>query len=137
MGSPGQNRGVQGENPLPPCAHEGACELRTFYFDVPAAALYTLAREAVQSLDPVATEEVADKRLTSVHPVVVFKDDLDVHVQESGEGALIHLRSASRVGRYDFGVNARRIRNLMRALNELVVAYRLEHLTPDRSASPG
>ncbi len=133
----GENREAQSENPLPPCSDSRACELRTFYFDVPAGKLHALAKEAVRSLDPVEIRDVSDVRLSSVHRVLVFKDDLDVQVQGAGEGALIHLRSASRFGRYDFGVNSRRIRRLMRTLNELVAAYRLEHLTPDRSASPG
>lgn len=50
-------------------------------------------------------------------PVVVFTDDLQVVLRQSGAGhTLLDVRSASRVGRGDLGENKRHIRQLLRAL---------------------
>ncbi|MEX0744637.1 MAG: DUF1499 domain-containing protein [Phycisphaeraceae bacterium] len=51
-------------------------------------------------------------------PVFQFADDLELVIDEAQRQ--VHLRSASRVGRYDFGVNRRRVRRLTRALRGLV-----------------
>jgi uncharacterized protein (DUF1499 family) len=51
-------------------------------------------------------------------PVVVFTDDLEVYVQETEKGVSIDAKSNSRVGRSDFGENARHIRQLLTALDE-------------------
>ena len=45
-----------------------------------------------------------------------FKDDIVIRVVALGAGSRVDLRSASRVGRGDFGVNARRVRKFLRAL---------------------
>ena len=45
-----------------------------------------------------------------------FKDDMVVRIQESGEGTRVDVRSMSRVGRSDLGVNAKRIRTFMARL---------------------
>lgn len=63
--------------------------------------------------DPVSGEirAVADVLLTP------FKDDVTVQVAREGEGAIVNVWSRSRVGRADLGVNARRIRGYLRALD--------------------
>jgi uncharacterized protein (DUF1499 family) len=42
-----------------------------------------------------------------------FKDDVVVRVRASGSGSLVDVRSVSRVGVSDIGVNARRIGELL------------------------
>lgn len=51
-------------------------------------------------------------------PVVVFTDDLEVYIRETGDGVAIDAKSNSRVGRSDFGENARHINQLFNALDE-------------------
>lgn len=41
-----------------------------------------------------------------------FKDDVVIRIQETSDGAAVDVRSKSRVGRSDIGVNAKRIRAL-------------------------
>ena len=43
-------------------------------------------------------------------PVIRFRDDVVVEVRPDDGGSAVHVRSRSRVGRMDFGTNARRIR---------------------------
>jgi uncharacterized protein (DUF1499 family) len=45
-----------------------------------------------------------------------FKDDIVIRIRPAGGGSRVDLRSVSRVGRSDLGVNARRIREFMRQL---------------------
>ena len=47
-----------------------------------------------------------------------FKDDVVVRVSPHGEGSRIDVRSKSRIGRSDFGANAKRIRDYFRKLDE-------------------
>jgi uncharacterized protein (DUF1499 family) len=50
---------------------------------------------------------------------VGFVDDVHVEVVPHGKnGALVSLRSASRVGLSDFGTNGRRLRAFLAALDE-------------------
>jgi uncharacterized protein (DUF1499 family) len=57
---------------------------------------------------------------TATTPWFGFKDDVVVRVAADGEGTKVDVRSASRVGRSDLGVNAHRIRALTRALRGAV-----------------
>lgn len=43
----------------------------------------------------------------------VFKDDVNIAVEAQEHGSVLHVRSASRVGGTDFGVNRRRVRRLL------------------------
>ncbi|MCZ0942003.1 MAG: DUF1499 domain-containing protein, partial [Gammaproteobacteria bacterium] len=46
-----------------------------------------------------------------------FKDDVAVRVRPHPQGALVDVRSVSRVGRSDGGVNAKRIGEILRRLS--------------------
>jgi uncharacterized protein (DUF1499 family) len=45
-----------------------------------------------------------------------FKDDVVVRVRPDGTGSRVDVRSLSRVGRSDLGMNARRIRRFLERL---------------------
>ncbi len=51
-------------------------------------------------------------------PVVVFTDDLEVYIKQIGDEISIDAKSNSRVGKSDFGENARHINQLLNALDE-------------------
>ena len=53
-------------------------------------------------------------------PVVVFTDDLEVKIKKADneQEVQVDVRSQSRVGKSDFGENARHVRKLLRALDE-------------------
>jgi uncharacterized protein (DUF1499 family) len=57
---------------------------------------------------------------TAVTPWFGFKDDIVVRVAAEAGGTKVDVRSASRVGRSDLGVNAERIRAFTRALRRAV-----------------
>lgn len=51
-------------------------------------------------------------------PVVIFTDDLEIYIKKSEDRISIDAKSSSRVGKSDFGENARHIRQLLNALDE-------------------
>lgn len=50
-------------------------------------------------------------------PLMRFKDDVVVEVREAGRSrSIVHMRSRSRIGRGDFGANAKRIESFLNAV---------------------
>jgi uncharacterized protein (DUF1499 family) len=52
----------------------------------------------------------------AVTKLVRFRDDVTIRVEEDGDDVVVNMRSASRLGKGDFGANARRIRTFQAAL---------------------
>ena len=55
-------------------------------------------------------------------PILGFRDDVVVRVRATTDGARIDVRSASRYGRHDFGTNAKRVRNLIDDIDDVLSA---------------
>jgi uncharacterized protein (DUF1499 family) len=74
-------------------------------FEAATTALTDLGLE-ISDIDP------AQGRIEAVATSMLFgfKDDVVVRVAAAGDGARVDIRSMSRVGRSDFGVNAKRVR---------------------------
>lgn len=109
------------ENPLPRCPGTPNCYRTSEAFDLSPQALFDAALAAVRELDGLTigqAEEIERDGLGLHAPfeVFVFTDDLDLRVERHGNGAVLHVRSASRVGKSDLGVNKRRVRALFDAL---------------------
>lgn len=103
-------------NPLPECPPTPNCTRLSFFFAVPASELFDAARSGLESIHPEETREVGPFRISSVHRAGFFLDDLEFMVEGRSEGSVLHVRSASRVGGWDLGVNGRRVRRFMRAV---------------------
>ena len=96
----------------------------TRVFAVDADTLFAAARGALEALSPLSVaEDPAARSLDAVFRAGPFRDDVAVRVTREGNGSALHLRSASRVGYSDFGVNGRRVRRFLDAL-----AQRLAHI---------
>ena len=80
------------------------------------ASLAALA-SALDSLPRVDWQQVGDDRIEATFTSLVFRfvDDVALVVHEDGR---IDVRSASRVGHYDFGANRRRVETLRDMLNQ-------------------
>jgi uncharacterized protein (DUF1499 family) len=99
-------------------------------YDVPADSLFRAARQALDALGPVALrlpDGTAARRAEAVYRVaLVFKDDVAVEVaprEDAGRedaGSVLFVRSASRVGYSDLGVNRRRVERLLAAVETAV-----------------
>jgi len=109
------------DNPLPPCPDTPNCERTARAYDVPPPPLFVAAQRALESLGP-ATLRLSDsphgRRAAAVYRVaLIFKDDVDVAVKGRDDGgSALYVRSASRVGYSDLGVNRRRVQNLLEAV---------------------
>jgi uncharacterized protein (DUF1499 family) len=74
-------------------------------------ALQTLGLEIV-AVDPIAG--IVEATATTFW--FGFKDDVVVRVRDSGTGSIVDVRSVSRVGQSDLGANARRIGQILEAM---------------------
>lgn len=80
-------------------------------------AAFERARRAARDLGwAIAAESPQDGRIEATATTLLFgfKDDVVVRVAPEGAGSRIDVRSASRVGLSDFGVNAARVRAFLR-----------------------
>lgn len=59
-------------------------------------------------------------RLTSEFRVLVFTDDVQVIAEPTDQGCRVWIRSSSRVGEYDLGVNARRVKKFFTKLSRSI-----------------
>ncbi|MFP5405109.1 MAG: DUF1499 domain-containing protein [Gammaproteobacteria bacterium] len=87
--------------------------------DVPADKALQLAERAALAMGwSIVAVAPQDGRIeaTATTPLFGFKDDIVVRVTPEGGGSRVDVRSLSRVGRSDFGVNADRIRAFMKQL---------------------
>ena len=65
------------------------------------------------------TDGGSELRLKAEVPVVVFTDDFEVIIRETEDGkTAVDARSQSRVGKSDFGENARHVRKFLVAMDE-------------------
>ena len=109
------------ENSLPPCPKSPNCVRQTRRFDLPADTLFAQAQAALETLDPASLSATPEtRRLDAVFTVVVFKDDVALTVKPHENGTALHIRSASRVGYRDFGVNQRRVNRFFAELEKLL-----------------
>jgi hypothetical protein len=67
-------------------------------------------------------------------PILGFRDDVAVRVRATPDGARIDVRSASRYGRHDLGVNAARVRALIEDIDDALSAGGPEK--PEKKAAP-
>lgn len=105
------------ENPLPPCPGSPNCVRETHLFDAPPEALFARAKAALERLDPTSVSAHPEtRRIEAVFTVFFFKDDVALVVTPHSTGAALHIRSASRVGKHDLGVNQRRVNRFLKAL---------------------
>ena len=80
------------------------------------AEAFALVREAVNAFEWVVHAENANLgyiEATASTPFFGFRDDIVIRVMEQSGAVRVDMRSASRVGLSDLGVNAKRIRDFM------------------------
>lgn len=113
------------DNPLPRCPGTPNCYRESRAYDRAPQALFDATLAAVRDLDGLTIGRAAEIErsglgLHAPFKVLLFTDDLDLRVAPHGRGAVLHVRSASRIGKGDFGVNRRRVQALLDALDAQV-----------------
>ncbi|MFB6272898.1 MAG: DUF1499 domain-containing protein [Salinibacter sp.] len=106
-------------HPLPACDAPTNCVRASRSYPVPASTLFDAAQQALKTLGPTTHRTASDSlRASAVYRVgLLFRDDVTVAVTSQGDTSTLHVRSASRVGLYDLGVNRRRVRDLLDAVD--------------------
>ncbi len=101
-------------NPLPPCPDTPNCARTTRTSPLSPEELFLQAQAALQhtGADSVRVNPNTH-RIDAVYRVFVFKDDVAVAITPQDQGSAVHIRSASRVGHSDWGVNARRVATIL------------------------
>lgn len=91
-------------------------------FTAPPEDVFNAAVRAVEDAGwRVVAEDLLERRVLAEVPVPpAFIDDFDVRLTETDAGTRVMVRSQSRVGRGDMGMNARHIRSFQRRLDDMV-----------------
>ena len=110
---------------LLPCPSTRNCYTESRTYDWTPDLLFEAATAAVKSLRSLtigsATEierDLAHRTLHAPFRVFIFTDDLELRVEPHEQGAVLHVRSASRVGQGDLGTNRRRVEALFEKLGD-------------------
>lgn len=117
----------QAANPAKYPGDETAAQQKAFYHSLETVSTplsyeeaYRRALETARSMPWTLVSESEEKgKIEAYHklPWYGFIDDIVIRVRETGDGTEIDVRSKSRVGRSDLGVNARRITEYLHRLN--------------------
>ena len=84
-------------------------------FSAGTDAVYAAALEAAKAigLEIISSDPaIGEIRGVATTRVLRFKDDVTITISREGDATVVNIRSASRVGKGDFGANARRIEKL-------------------------
>ena len=98
---------------------KGYPEIRPARFDAAPAAVLQRAERVARAMGwEVAAVVPAEGRLEATDTSLLFgfKDDVVIRVSADGTGSRVDVRSISRVGRSDFGANAKRIQRFLAQL---------------------
>jgi len=116
----------EGDHPVAYDGPEVGAQQKAAYPDLeplitkaPKEKVFDVAKSTLANMGLEITDaNPADGRLEAVDTTLLygFKDDMVVRIQESAQGTRVDVRSKSRVGRSDLGVNAKRIRTFLTKL---------------------
>lgn len=109
-------------NPLPACPDAMLNCVRTSrHKQMPVTEAMNLSFETLEKMGAIElVENRPQKRIDAVFRVFLFKDDFTVQFQSdplNDEFCHIHIKSKSRVGRLDLGVNRRRVLRFLELLS--------------------
>jgi uncharacterized protein (DUF1499 family) len=114
------------DHPLPACPDTPNCARISVPFQVDASLLYKYSLRTLRAMRTFKIKENSEKyHIHAVFKIRIFgyKDDFEVQISTENKSSLLHLKSASRVGYSDLGVNRRRILRFLDNLNSLISGF--------------
>ena len=110
------------DSPLDPCPSSPNCVLETHTFNLSASELSDFVFQALNALSPESIDRgVIDRHMMhAVFKVWGFRDDVNIAIIPGQNESTLHIRSASRKGYSDFGVNRRRVKRILKRLHALM-----------------
>ncbi|MCH8566743.1 MAG: DUF1499 domain-containing protein [Balneolales bacterium] len=124
MSSTSENTSAKFEtgNPLPACPDSPNCERETRIFALEISAVKEASKKVLKEMRAETIEEhdTADLHAVFRIPVFGFRDDVLLSFSPASEDGktAVHIRSASRTGYSDFGVNKRRVNDFYQRLQK-------------------
>lgn len=110
------------QHPFSPCPETPNCVIESHTFDKSSETLYQTALMVLKQLS--IHKLIPDENALTIDavfriPIFGFKDDLKIAIQkESEDRSLLYIKSSSRIGVSDLGVNQRRINRIIKKLNK-------------------
>ncbi|TVQ03351.1 MAG: DUF1499 domain-containing protein [Balneolaceae bacterium] len=109
-------------HPFEPCPATPNCLIYSTMFEAAPENLYMTALNAVNNLSPYSVEPNSQSlQIKSVFRIAFFgyKDDVSVVIKPGKSGrSEFHIKSTSRVGHSDLGVNRRRVKRILKQINQ-------------------
>lgn len=106
------------KNPLPDCPSTPNCVRYSFIAERDIDTVFKDVSNTLKDMDAHSIEkQKSEWKIESVFriPVFGFKDDVVIKLEPyQSQKTVIHVRSASRVGKSDLGVNERRVRRFLK-----------------------
>lgn len=109
------------DNPFPPCPDSPNCIRYSQTLETPVDSGFEAAHAALLKMKPKQLMLKKDARyIEAVFKIFLFRDDLLIRLIPSPDGkrARLHLRSASRTGYSDLGVNRQRVHTFLEHLHQ-------------------
>ncbi|MBX2822010.1 MAG: DUF1499 domain-containing protein, partial [Rhodothermaceae bacterium] len=108
-------------SPLDPCTSSLNCVHEAYLFDRAPSELAQITMEVLEAnkyLDTVTQGAVDHHRIDAVFNAWRFKDDVQIAIEFQEGGSVLFIKSASRTGKSDLGVNKRRVNGLLKDLTD-------------------
>lgn len=110
------------ENPLPPCPDSPNCIRTTKLIDHSLDSVFLASSQAIKLMEAMQmTVSEKNHKIEAVFRVFLFKDDMVLKLtKRNSSSTYLHIRSASRVGENDLGVNTRRVKKFLGLLQNQI-----------------
>lgn len=111
--------GAASDNPLEQCPDTPNCERSSQEFKTTPDQTLEAVLSVLDNMNAESVEKTGDFDIHAVFRIRVFgfRDDVHLALRPHGEdGTMVHIRSASRTGHSDLGVNGRRVNRFYRLL---------------------
>ena len=97
------------------------CVFDARHYDLEPSAVLQAIEETLNEMEPLRQRIYEEeKRAMAVFKVWFFRDDVQVQVIDWEDGTMLYIRSASRIGKSDLGVNGRRIEHFFEGLEAIL-----------------
>jgi uncharacterized protein (DUF1499 family) len=111
-----------GAHPFKPCPDSPNCLIVSREYNLEPDILFSLAAESINEMNPHEfSSDSHSFQIEAVFRIRVFGylDDVEAAVESAGSGkSVLHIRSASRTGYSDLGVNRRRVNRILNRIDQ-------------------
>lgn len=111
-------------HPFKPCPKSANCSYHSVHFPKEPGQLFDDVVSVMNQISPHKIDLNSQSlQINAVYriPVFGFKDDVKIVVKpDEPGGSIFHIKSSSRIGESDLGVNRRRIKRILSKINQQI-----------------